>query len=277
MPNKTINYQDLEINLAQPFKINQRKLIGRTKELELIKCAWNIKESERKWHIPAGTKPMNLKLIGAPGFGKNTIAEFAASKLEGYTLFSITGHESLEPEDMILSIIPRTDSKAVFTLQASPLLTALLTRKSILFFDELNRVPERTLSVLSSLLDHRRALFSGLTNRWFEQPDDADDADFIFIAALNPTYHSSLPDYIDQRLLPSIDIGKPSIEEVVQIIKYYVKPTETLLNLFIQYYMENEMIKNISIRQCISMMELASRQPMVKNFTDLEKYIYPLN
>ncbi|MBK7381969.1 MAG: AAA family ATPase [Flavobacteriales bacterium] len=254
-----IEHQGLRIRLAPDQPLRPKRLIGRTKETGLIKLAWDVNiATEEVWQVLPGRKPMSIKLEGAPGMGKNALIEHCASKLQGYKFYSIAGHEQLEPEDLILSIVPSLDADKRFELHASPLLTALLTPRSIFFFDEINRVPERSLSMLSSLLDHRRAMYSGLVSKWFTAAT-RNPGDFIFCAALNKDGARALPEYIDQRLLPTITVGRPSREEMMAIVQGACATDDALMDRFFTWYIAKGADRTASVRQCLLLLEMAKR------------------
>ncbi len=255
-----IDYQGLRIKLAPDIRPKERVLIRRVVEISNMCLAWNVDWPIReRGYVQRDKTPLPFKLVGPPGMGKNTIVEHLARKVDGYKFYSITGHEQLEPEDLILSIVPRVDGDKGFALHASPLLTALLTPRSIFFFDEIDRVPERTLSVLAPLLDHRRALFSGLVNKWFEPGPSSLPGDFLFCAALNSNSGRALPSYIDQRLLPTIRVERPSTDEMVNVVKAIAKPEQALLDRFIKWYMDLGDDPQVSVRQCLALLEMAKR------------------
>ncbi len=256
-----IDYQGLRIKLAPDTPPKERVLLRRVIELGDMCMAWNVdwpSSGTGKWSVQRDKTPLPFKMAGPSGMGKSAIVEYLARKVDGYKFYSITGHEQLEPEELVLAMVPRADGEKGFALHASPLLTAVLTPRSIFFFDRIDRVPERTLSVLAPLLDHRRALFSRVVNRWFE-PRGQWPGDFLFCAAQDSDSGGAMPSYIDQRLLPTIRVERPNAEEMIRLVRGVAQPDRALLDRFITWYMDLGADPHVSVRQCLALLEMAKR------------------
>src|SRR5262249_48341808 len=146
------------------------------------------------------------------------------------------------------------------TLRASPLATALHTG-GLFFFDEINRVPERALSPLASVLDGRQYIYSAMTGMNIGARNDEARQNFRFCCALNPSLSNAghvLPEYIEQRTLPVISIERPPFEDLRRIIETTLEPSPEFLEEFGTWYAEQER-EDISIRQAIALMNYAMK------------------
>jgi hypothetical protein len=283
---KVIYYKGHVIHLAEPSQLPRTNFVPiRSAEhaIKMARVAWDIRLGQGdSWSIPdAGSRevPLNFRLEGRPGVGKNEIVYSIARRLK-LPYFSIVGHEEMTPEDLILSVVPResrTASEDGFTmvLRASPLATALLTG-GIFFFDELNRAPMRTLSPLSPLLDDRRQLFSTIIETWlghsdclqelvedeqggFEEGEIFTTSPFLFCCALNPEAGMDLPEYIDQRTLPRIQVKNPTLDEMVHIVGGNFAGCDALpdfIDEFRGWWSEDRVV---SVRQVLVLFQLADR------------------
>jgi len=179
-----------EIHLADPVKVAESVFVGRRKELDLCRAAWCVATSERKGYQlkTDGVIPLHFRLQGMPGVGKNELVYELARQLR-MPLYVIQGHAELTPEDLALLLVPDADasrSQSVpLVLRASPLATALY-KGGLCFFDEINRVSERALSPLASVLDRRQSIYSAMTGISIGPSDDISRSTFRFCCALNP-------------------------------------------------------------------------------------------
>ncbi|MGE0824217.1 MAG: AAA family ATPase [Candidatus Binatia bacterium] len=154
-----------------------RQFVGREEELVYCRAAWDMKKDGETDHYKldydAESEPLNFRLQGDPGVGKNELVYQLARELGYQEIYSIQGHEELSPEDLAVVIVPNKDASGPndppFVARASQLATALYNG-GLFFFDEINRVPERSLAPLASVLEgRRRAIYSALTGLWIEE------------------------------------------------------------------------------------------------------------
>ncbi|MGA1841248.1 MAG: AAA family ATPase [bacterium] len=262
---KTIKIDGRLVYLANPTDIPPCNFVSRSKELAYCETAWDI--DIRQYKLGEGNnRPLHFRLQGPPGVGKNEIVYEIARRLK-LPLYTFQGHEEVTPEDLSIHLIPdQPDYKAPHSnvipliLRASTLATAIY-KGGLFFFDEINRVPERALSPLVSVLDDRLYIESAMTGLRIGPKDDETRKRFRFCCALNPglgEVRSILPEYIEQRTLPVIEVDYFSLEDLLAILKMNLQCPEGFLSAFQEWYNEEESQK-ISTRQAISLMAFAMR------------------
>jgi MoxR-like ATPase len=218
----TIGSQQIE--LADPTPVPAiTRFVGRQRELQLCRAAWGISEDGTR--LLSDAAPLHFRLEGSPGCGKNEIVYELARHLR-LPLYTIQGHEEVTPEDLSLLLVPQIGSSSAgnvpLTLRASPLATALLTG-GLFFFDEINRVPPRALSPLASVLDSRSSIYSAMTGLHLTALSTEAAAGFRFCCALNPQLSDPgrgvLPEYIEERTLPAIQVDYLPLSDLNQILR----------------------------------------------------------
>ena len=261
---KTVIIEGHEIYLSAPTFAPNTTFIGRKDEIALCKAAWGVdlKRNVLKKKMES-VYPLHFRLHGAPGLGKNEIVYELARQL-GKPLYILQGHEEMTPEDLALLLVPdSTKSQSTLTslvIRASPLASAIY-EGGLFFFDEINRVPERALSPLSSVLDGRQYIYSAMIGLSIRPKDKEAREAFRFCCALNPSLSQAghvLPDYIEQRTLPVIHVDYPPFEDLVEILKNTLKCSDEFLQAFKELYEEEKKLE-LSVRQVISLMSFAMR------------------
>lgn len=260
MTQRVVDIEGSRVTLAEPDDVPRRTFVGREDELRMCRVAWGVSQDGTEF-LPSDVPPLPFRLEGAPGLGKNEIVYEIARAL-GKPLYILQGHEEFTPEDLALLLAPDPENAYVdampMTLRASKLATALHVG-GLFFFDEINRVPERALSPLASVLDGRQSIYSAMTGITIKPPDEEARQGFRFCCALNPGLSSAgyvLPDYIEQRTLPVIEIKHPPFEELQQIIQSNLNPSPDFLDAFTEWYHKEERAE-VSVRQALALVTYA--------------------
>lgn len=182
-------------------------LIGKEKAVELLMIAL-ISQG----HILLEDVPGTGKTVLAKVLAKSINGKFARVQLTPDVLPSdITGVQIYNPKDQSFEIKP------------GPVLT------NILLTDEINRATPRTQASLLEVMEERQVTIEGETLK-LEGP-------FIVVATQNPIEQQGtfpLPEAQMDRFLLQIQMGYPSLEEELQIMRLYRKnePIETLKPIY---------------------------------------------
>lgn len=254
---------EFRIHLGDSQTPPESNFIGREDELRLCRAAFGMTSDAK---LDSKLTPLHFRLEGPPGVGKNEIVYELARQLANsmnLPFYSIQGHEEMTPEDLSLLIVPDADARDYmqFRVQASPLATALY-EGGLFFFDEINRVSERALSPLASVLDKRQELYSATTGLTITPKNHAAKSNFRFCCALNPSLSKAgggtLPDYIDERTLPVIRVDYLKLETLVEILRSNVTTEEAILGGFKEWY-TSQIESTISVRQANALTIYAMR------------------
>ena len=228
--------------IPEPDSVPTRSFVGREELVAQCMAAWLDIEGEGALHF---------RVTGPPGVGKNELIYFLAREVEQKPLYIMHGHEELTPEDVACTARVTKDNRVEYV--GSPLLAAMVNG-GICFFDEIGKVPSRSLSLLASVLDDRRTLTSVLAGFSVRAKPG-----FRFCAAMNDADAATygLPGYIDERLRPAFKLDYPPIDEVMTIVGNGIKhATTTLLDRFRMWATSQN---SLSPREALTMISYAAR------------------
>lgn len=177
--------------------------VGKEELKRQLKASWIL--------ISDDDLPLNPRVIGKPGTGKTTLAYSVAKEMvENVYILQCTA--DTRPEDLL--VMPVISGEQKITYHASPLVTAMI-KGGICILDEGNRMGEKSWASLAPLLDNRRYVESITAGIKIKA-----DKNFRVCVTMNDDASTfDIPDYIASRLQPQIEVGFPSMEEELEILK----------------------------------------------------------
>ena len=218
-PGEKVLINNIELTLAHPDEV-EMEWIGNPRVRQQLVAAWMIVD-------PRDT-PLNPRLIGKPGIGKTTLG-YAVARSMGRDVYIYQCTMDTRPEDLLITPVISKENKIAY--HASSLVTAMI-RGGVCILDEANRMSEKSWASLAPLLDQRRYIESIVTGLKI-----ASHPEFRICCTMNDdasTYE--VPEYIQSRLQPQIEITFPDREEEKLILKYNVPfAPDDLIEMAVDY------------------------------------------
>jgi MoxR-like ATPase len=242
---KTVEIEGVTLRLSTPDKTDQA-WIGQDAVLRQLLACWLV--------VDERDQPLAPRLTGPPGIGKTTLA-MAAARLRKQPLFISQCTADTRPEDLVVTPVLAESGKIAY--HASPLVSAMIAG-GVCVLDEGNRMNEKSWASLAPLLDHRRyveSIVAGITVK--AHPD------FRVCVTMNEdesTYE--VPDYILSRLQPTLNLGFPSRDDEMEILKYHLPFAEdALLALTVEFLQQAHALKlDFSPRDGMNLLRFAIKR-----------------
>lgn len=216
---RTAVIDGVTLHLAHPDQVSM-EWIGNERLRDQLLAAWMI--------VDPRDVPMNPRLIGKPGIGKTTLA-YSIARQMGKEVYIFQCTMDTRPEDLLVTPVIADGNKIAY--HASSLVTAMI-RGGVCILDEGNRMSEKSWASLAPLLDQRRYVESIVTGLKIQAHPD-----FRVCCTMNDdasTYE--VPEYIQSRLQPQIEITFPNQEDERRILHYNVPfAPDQLLNMAVEY------------------------------------------
>ena len=244
---ETANLNGIEVQIPRPTQLPSVKLVGQKALLDNCLSAFT----------PLRGKSLSFRLTGPPGVGKNALA-YEVARVLNRPLYVLQGNADLQPEDLACRYRMTGDNRIEYV--ASELMAAMLNG-CIFLFDEIGKVPPRSLSLLASVLDDRRTLTSSQAAITVQSHPE-----FRFMATLNDADAAvaGLPGFIDERLRPQFRVEYPGSEELLEIVNQRITDCDQLiLESFREYAFKRISQKcPVSPREALNFIGYLTRQSL---------------
>ena len=236
---------DIELRLSRPHQM-RGKWIGQNDVLtQLLACWITVDDSDL---------PLTPRLVGPPGVGKTQLAMAAAERVER-PLYIYQCTADTRPEDLLVTPVLAGDGNIAY--HASPLVTAMLTG-GVCLLDEGNRMNEKSWASLAPLLDGRRMVESIVAGVTIHA-----SANFRSAVTMNQDESTfEIPDYIQSRLQPMLEVGFPDRQDEMAILQYHLPFVEAdMLAMTVEFLQQSHKLKlDFSPRDGINLLRYAIKR-----------------
>jgi MoxR-like ATPase len=242
---RTAEVGGVVLHLSTPDATDQN-WIGQDEVLRQLLACWLV--------VDPADRPLSPRLLGPPGIGKTTLA-MAGAQLRKQPLFITQCTADTRPEDLLVTPVLAESGKIAY--HASPLVSAMLVG-GVCVLDEGNRMNEKSWASLAPLLDHRRyveSVVAGITI-----PAHADFRVCVTMNEDESTYE--VPYYILSRLQPTLNVGFPSRDDEMAILRYHLPFARAeLLALTVEFLQKAHSLKlDFSPRDGINLLRYAIKR-----------------
>lgn len=225
---ETVTLQGTTLHLAQPDELTIQ-WIGNLAVQQQLTASWLV--------IDETDLPLTPRLIGHPGVGKTTLA-YHVAKSSGKDVYMMQCTMDTRPEDLLIT--PVLGENGGISYHASPLVTAMI-KGGVCIMDEGNRMSEKSWASLAPLLDARRYVESIIAGIKIKAVRD-----FRLCVTMNDdasTYE--IPEYIQSRLKPQIEVTFPNRDEEIKILAFNVPLAQEQLLQYVADFLQKAHALNL--------------------------------